>query len=330
MKEDPAPKSSPWWILLPLSAAFFYTVSNALMRHVATEGVDPSLTIGIRESVAFYVGLAIFGTLWLRGKVRMPSPRLWALALVAFVLVQVVGNLFMQVAFNEIGMAAGVAGNWAGVLLGTPFVGWVMLREKISGLTVVAIVCVLAAVFCLMAGAEVQETAQSVQQNQNTTFVTLVVMVLVVLGGLCFALGNCTIRVLSQAGISPFFPMFLLPGIGFLTLVSLSFAKNGIHACSALSWSDYGYIYVAGISNAVAFLSLILGLKYLTLIRASIGNATQLMMAPLAGFLIFHEPMNALVVTGVLLTLAGLVLSNWPTNQAKEHTGTASQEPPTE
>ena len=65
---------------------------------------------------------------------------------------------------------------------------------------------------------------------------------------------------------------------------------------------------LAGICNAAAFVTLTKSLQLTSLVFVNALNATQATMAALMGVLFFHEPPSPWLLTGVGLTIVGLLL----------------------
>jgi drug/metabolite transporter (DMT)-like permease len=65
---------------------------------------------------------------------------------------------------------------------------------------------------------------------------------------------------------------------------------------------------VAGLLNFCAFVSLSIALKSLPVVAVNLLNASQVAMAALAGIIFFSEPVTSSLITGVGLTLLGLLV----------------------
>ena len=62
----------------------------------------------------------------------------------------------------------------------------------------------------------------------------------------------------------------------------------------------------SGVFNLLGFLLITKGLQLTTLVHANVLNASQVALAAVAGILFFHEPNNAWLVTGIVLTIVGI------------------------
>jgi multidrug transporter EmrE-like cation transporter len=63
----------------------------------------------------------------------------------------------------------------------------------------------------------------------------------------------------------------------------------------------------AGVLNALAFVALTRALQLMPLVYVHALNATQATMAAVAGVLIFGEAQSSFLVSGLVLTIAGLL-----------------------
>lgn len=297
------------FVILPLLSAVFYTVSNACMRHLAGQGVDVYLAIAIRESVAFYFALPLFLWLAFTGRTKWPSPRVFLTFLAIALAVQMVGNVLFLQAFAVIGMAVSVAGNWMGVLLGTPVVAYLMLRERISLRIGVSLAVILIALAVLTVGMHAREPA-SAELTQNLPWLGIRMLLLTVCVGLINAVSCTYIRRMANLGYSPLLTVTMLPGVGFIFLSLYDFAHHGTATYAAFTGWQYFWAYTAGVANLLAFVSLTVALKHLSVVKVSILNISQLALAPVVSLLLFRESMNSGIILGICLTIIGIVIAN--------------------
>lgn len=302
------------YLLFPLSASIFYTLANTCMRQVAGGEANIQLAIAIRESVAFFVASPLFFWQYWHGKAVLP-PRRWIfLFFLTSFGVQVFGNVFLQQAFRDVGMAASVAGSWTGSLIGAPLLAWLWLREGISKRIFFSICLVFLALFFLTSGARLQECSAYAQTVSTSGWfsspIAIRAILLTVLSGVIFSASNCVIRKMGNEQSSLLLPVVILPGTGFLFLTLLDGWEYGVASYQTLTWSDVFFAYLAGVANVLAFFSLILGLRHLKVVQVSIINVSQLAFAPLVGYFLFHEPMNVPILTGIILVMTAIVTSN--------------------
>ena len=102
--------------------------------------------------------------------------------------------------------------------------------------------------------------------------------------------------------------LFIVCLVGLVALSGLSYGRIGAAAMWDTSSSDIGMMLLAGICNAVAFLSLTKALQLTSLVYVNALGATQATMAALAGVLFFGEARSTALLAGVALTIVGLLL----------------------
>ena len=81
---------------------------------------------------------------------------------------------------------------------------------------------------------------------------------------------------------------------------------------------QFGLMIAAGVFNLIAFMALINGLQRTTVVHANAVNASQVAMAAVAGVLLFAEPPTAWVLSGVCLTVFGIVWIDRPKDAVEE------------
>lgn len=309
--------NSWWYLLFPLSSSIFYTLANTCMRQVANGEANIPLAIAMRESVAFFVALPIFLWQFWRGKALLPPWRWIFLFFLTSLGVQVFGNVFLQQAFRDVGMAASVAGSWTGSLIGAPLLAWLWLREGISKRVLFSISLIFLALFFLTSGARLQECSAYAESASVSGWfsspVAIRTILLTVLSGFIFSASNCVIRKMGNEDSSVWLPLVILPGTGFLLLTLMDGVEHGVESYRTFTAGDLFFAYLAGVANIVAFFSLILGLRHLNVVQVSLVNVSQLAFAPLVGYFLFREPMNVPILTGIVLVMTGIVISNTST-----------------
>ncbi|MDO4550756.1 MAG: DMT family transporter [Planctomycetia bacterium] len=332
-------KGFSWAWVLPLLSAFFYTVSNSCMRQLADMNTDIHLAVALRESVAFYFAVPLFLWMFCSGKIQKVAWRTVIIFLFISVCVQCVGNVSLQYAFRILGLAVSVAGNWVGLLLCMPVLAYGMLGEKLSRRLILSLVVIFVAMIFLTVGTKqresyggkyssqktfsserescgkvVSETEDFKKQERETgeiseSLAVRVFLLVFIVGGINAA-SYTYIRFMEKSGVSPLLPVILLPGTGYVVLSLYDFFQNGFTTYAAFSGMEYFWIYSSGFANLLAFIFLTLGLKYLSAVKVSILNISQLLLAPIAGYLIFCERINGSILVGMVLMILGILAAN--------------------
>ncbi len=297
---------SRWLLFLPLGAAVFYVLSYTCMRQLAQSRVDEVLIVALREGITFLGGLPIF--LFLLGTGKTPVPRLkYVLIFVTTSLfVQFFGNLIQQQSFEVVGMGVTTASVWSGQLLWAPIIAWMILRERLSLRLAASLGIVFVALLFLTSGAQVQET---IVTETHSPSLAMRFVLLSVWTGIIFATSNCVIRWVCKAGNSPFFAVVILPGTGAIGLLTYDFLLHGFSSFAQLSAAEYSYVFLAGLTNFLAFVCMTIGLRCISMVKVCVITIFQLALAPVIGCLAFFEPMNAAILTGILLVILGIILA---------------------
>ena len=318
------------------------------MRQLAETRVNPVVIVGIREGLTALGGLLIFLPLLWRKKTPLPPLKLFLCFLLAAFGVQFVANLLQQRSFEVVGMGLTTASCWSGQILWTPIFGWFLLREKLSVRLALSLFLAFVALIFLTAGAETQKTpAESTGAAAAEVRVpdevrpeiadaaaaevripdevrpeladaagsgilpglAIQFVLLAAFGGAICATSNCIIRWINRSGVTPFFAVMFLPGVGAVGLLGTDFLMNGFQSWQQLSQADLWYAFWAGVTNMLAFISLTVGLRYLSAVRVCVITVSQLALAPVVGCLTFCEPMNGFLMTGILLVITGILVS---------------------
>jgi drug/metabolite transporter (DMT)-like permease len=284
-----------------LSAAVLYTLSNIALRQSVT--TDPFLVSAVKAApTVVFLGPFV---LWMRARgqplatsTRM-IPRFAAAALVA----QFGGNAMFQIALGIIGLAATVPIVLGLLIIGGAVLGRWLLGEPVRPRTVVAIVTLITAVVILSRPGS--ETAETPSATSPSLWV----------GGLCaavagtsYALFGTVLRQTLNGGMSAPATMLISGVIGTVTLWSVTFARIGLEPVGAITAGQWAVMSLAGVFNFTAFISLSLSLKALPVVAVNLINASQVAMAAVAGIVLFGEPITLPLVSGIALTVAGLLV----------------------
>ena len=99
----------------------------------------------------------------------------------------------------------------------------------------------------------------------------------------------------------------LFSAAGFLVLCPLSLFLLPLRAIAETTRSEWMTIAVAGIFNAIGFYAITHAMRYLTISRANVINASQNAMCAVGAFLMFGEALSPIGLFGIGLTIAGLL-----------------------
>jgi drug/metabolite transporter (DMT)-like permease len=130
--------------------------------------------------------------------------------------------------------------------------------------------------------------------------------------GVAYALLGVVIRSVVTNRMSVLMTLVLVTLVGVLTLGPLSLGTLGLSGILSTEPEDFGFMMLAGVFNAVAFLALTKALQLVPVVYVNALNATQATMGALAGVMIFAEPSSWWLWLGVALTAVGLLLMRRP------------------
>jgi len=302
-------------------AAVFYTGSSICMRQVSELGCDPSWGVCVKESFTVFVVGPYLIYRAIKGLPIFPSFKILVILILAGLVDQLLGNLGWQWALGIVGLAVTVPAAFGVMITSSALFGWILLGEKVTPRSMGAISLLLVSLVLLSLGAELAGTmtgetsrASIAETDLPTAGALLVAEAVLVAGvaGLAYALLGIAIRYTMKAATQQSTLMFIITGIGVVTLGPISIHRQGLEGLLATSWEQFAWMAAAGIFNLLGFMGLTKGLHFTTVVHANVLNASQVAMAALAGVLIFQESPNFWLLLGVALTLLGIFLVDRP------------------
>lgn len=290
-------------------SAIGYTATNICLRALADHASQVQV-ICVKE----FVTVAVVGPWMLyRGCRGLPTwpklPSLVPLALVGLA-TQLVANLGLLWAMSVVGLAVSIPAALGIALAGSAVLGRVLLGERVSPRSGMAVGLLIASIVLLQMGAE---------QVGRLTAADPVKVALAVgaacLAGLTFAALSVTIRHSVTGQVPPYTVVFIVTGMGVISLGPLSLWQLGIEGWGETPPGDLLIMLLAGGLNLIAFLAITKGLQLTTVVHANVLNASQVAMAAVAGLLLFAEQPSAQLVLGICLTIVGMMLIDRPTGE---------------
>ncbi len=319
-------------------SALGYTATNICLRRLATEA-DKMWTVCIKEVVT----VAVIGP-WLllqafRARRFLPSFRTLLLLAITGLAVQLAGNLPMQWAFDVVGIAVAIPSVFVVMLISSAGLGLLFLGERISARSVAAIGMLIGSIALLslgkvaaegpsrraaeaaVAGEPAPEVAkpsvagsstEDPPQKTSAAVRSLLGVGAGCLAGLMFATLSIVIRFTATARVPVTTIVFIVTGMGVLSLGSLSVRRLGVHALLHTDPHQFAWMLAAGTFNLIAFLAITKGLQLTTVVRANVLNASQVAMLAVAGIVFFQESWNLWVILGATLTVVGILRFGQP------------------
>jgi drug/metabolite transporter (DMT)-like permease len=305
---DPAIRGT----LYCIAAALLYTGANICLRVLAVRG-DPIWVVFLKESMA----VLIVGP-WLvyqafRGQRVLPQRHVLVVLVLVGLATELIGNIGTLWAMGIIGLAVNIPVVVGLTLISAALMGRLVLGERISPRSVLAVALLVVAVVLLSlnAGRANQSIAAKASVASGPYWVALAVLVTCV-AGIVFGALSITIRWSMTRGLSPLVLVVAITSMGTLTLGPLSYGRLGWSGMAATPGADVAVAVLCGLLNLAAFTAISKGLQQTTVVHANVVNASQTAMAAVAGMLLFAEPLSGVLVGGVLLTMAGVVLIDRP------------------
>ncbi|NQT16973.1 MAG: DMT family transporter [Planctomycetes bacterium] len=306
---DPALLGTTCCVLSALS----YTAANICLRKLAVLEADEMWVTCMKEVVT----VAVIGP-WIllracRGHPVLPPPRLLVALILTGLAVQLAGNLSVQWALGVVGLAITLSAIFGVMLAAAALFGFVFLGERVAPRALAAIALLILAVVLLELGAGIANgtTADSQGQAAGSLWIALGVAA-ACLAGLMFATLSTVIRKTVSARVPITTIVFVITGMGVLSLGSLSLWRLGPKTLLHTDPQQMAWMLAAGTFNLVAFLAITKGLQLTTVVHANVLNASQVAMGAVAGIILFHESLNQWMILGVCLTVVGAILIGRP------------------
>jgi drug/metabolite transporter (DMT)-like permease len=302
-------------------SAVGYTATNICLRYLA-DHANPVLVICVKELVT----VAVVGP-WLvyRGRRAMPTwPK--GQALVPLVVVglatQLVANLGLLWAMGVVGLAIAIPAALGIALAGSALFGRILLGERVSPRSGVAVGLLIASIVLLKMGAD-----QGIQLATADPVKVGLAVGAACLAGVTFAALSVTIRHSVTGDVSPYAVVFIVTGMGVISLGPLSLWQMGFQGWAETPPGDFGIMLLAGAFNLIAFLAITKGLQLTTIVHANVLNASQVAMAAVAGLLLFAEQPSPQLVLGICLTIVGMLLIDRPNHESVPDAAESNETP---
>ena len=288
-----------------------YSSANVCMRHLAGLKCDPTWVIFNKELVSvLVVGPWLLVQAW-RGVRTMPSGRPLAI-LIAVGLATELASAAMQWAMGVAGIAVMIPANTGFLLMAAAVLGWLLLGERVSLRSMLALALLVVAIALLAQGAGVTGPANPGQPARATLALAIGVACA---AGTIYALLSIAIRH-CVTGTTPLGAVvIIITGMGVISLGPLTVYRLGLPRLLEAPPSHFAWTALAGVCNLVAFVALIRGLQLTTVVRVNMLNASQVALCALAGVTLFHEPPTWWLLGGIVLTIGGIFLIGQPVDQ---------------
>lgn len=286
-------------------AALGYSGVNVCSR-VLTVRCDRSLILFTKESFTAACVAAWLAYGMYRGKVAFPGWRgILKLAAVG-ILTQMAASLPMLWSMAVIGLAIAVTLSLGASLFTCVVLGRVVLKERVSPQSLLAVALLVMAVGFLTFGA--QDSSLAVSSTAHyPPWMVLLATAMACLAGAVYGLLNVAVRRSVTGGMPPGIVALVIPLMGTVCMGPACLWNFGPSCVFAMPASDLLVVLVSGVLNVIAWFAFIRGLETTNVVNANVLTASQVAMAAVAGVLFFQETASPALVFGVAMTIAGMV-----------------------
>ncbi len=315
-------KFSGLGLFCSLGAAVGYTIANGFLKSVSD--CDPAWVSMIKALWTLLIFGPVFAFDFAKGKKILGTKKTFWWLVFGSILGQFAGNLAFQWSLQYIGVSLSVPLMFGTMVISAAILGRVFLKEDVSKQVAVAIVVLLGSIVVLNWGAgqlpDIESDWTDQEKVANHTMVTLAALSASVCG-FSYAVLGVTIRFFMRTVPHVSTPLVLVGFSGVICLGSFSLVLNGPSIFWEHSGAQLMMMSLAGIFNAVAFLSLTKALELLPLAYVNSINVSQVAMCALVGVFFFTEPVTIWLVTGCMMTIGGFFLLNFKLSTLRKKMG---------
>jgi drug/metabolite transporter (DMT)-like permease len=331
-------------------STFFYGVSNTTMRFLTDYHIDTDWILFYKELIGFSILLPWVFLRFFQGRFQRISRRLIIYVVMAAVICEFVGAHLQVLGYAIIGLVVTVPLIQSSTLIGVAILGRYFLGDLLSRRRSLAICVLIVAVVLLSIGKEL--TVQDGGNQRGGLLFIVIATGAVVAGiaySIYVVLLRYTVHKYWNDGSSVWqsfqftkwvgfdlpaqeinsnngqlnvvrsyapFPvtlmMSIILGVGVLIFGICIWMKGGTAGFYTVPVVAWYFIPVAGLSNVIGFFCQIQGLRMTSAVQASLIGVTQMIFLSVIGFLYFREPINFVVVSGLILTAYGVIISAKP------------------
>jgi drug/metabolite transporter, DME family len=290
-------------VVASIASSILYTGSNIQLRNAV--GADPYLVAAVKAIPTVLFLFPVLAIWYGMGKPVATSysmlPKFIAVALFG----QFVGNAAFSASLEHIGLAIAVPITLMMMILGSALLGRLMLHETVSAEKAIAALILLSAIGVLSLTGKPETTAILPDGIAKSVWTGLAYAGT---SGAAFSLYGVVMRQSLQRGLSQPAAMFISGLVGVLSLGGFSYFRLGMDAILEIPASQWTAMTLAGLFNFVAFVGLTTSYRNLPVVAVNLINTSQVAMAATAGVWLFQEKMTLGLVSGITLTIIGLVV----------------------
>lgn len=298
--------------LFGLISALAYTAANIALREAAIDNnADWAIWISALKSIpATIVGWVIVTYRGSQGLPSLPPRRLVIPLILTGLVMQFGGNVMFQWSLSLGGLAFTVPLCFATLLTTGAILGRIFLDEAITFRMFISMLVLTAAIVLLSLGAHQAEESVYEHMEHHTNSMSTVALTIFVacFAGCAYGVGGAVIRGSVREKLSISATLVLISTTGLVCLTAVAIYRLGFSILWETTPWQYFVMLIAGIMNAIAFFAIGASMKYLTVTRVNLLNASQTAMAAFAGVICFGEELTVWLLSGTALTIGGLFL----------------------
>lgn len=288
-----------------LIAAIGFSGVNICLRSL-TLRCDPVSILLAKEAITFVViGLWVLFYTSPEGR-SLPRPRTVAVLATIGALTHLVATLPWLWAMAVVGLAVAVTATLCTSLVTTAALGRWLLKERISTRSLMAMGLLLGAVVLLTSGTHDGPARHSSEAGGGSLTLWLAAAA-ACLAGVIYGVLNVAVRHSVSRGVSLAFVALVAPFMGVVCLGPLCGTLAAWKGLPPIAQDDVVLLLTGGMLNAAAWFAFVKGLQKIAAVHANLLTASQAGIAALAGVFLFGESLSPAAMTGVAMTLLGIV-----------------------
>ncbi|MBI1248396.1 EamA family transporter [bacterium] len=240
------------------------------------------------------------------GRSPLPHASSLLILIAAAISSQLLGNATLQWSFGVVGVAVSIPLCLGTMIVVGVFISKWLLHESLTFWQkwgTLSLVLALASLSTAGLG-----TIKSVANQKAGGLMIVAGVIAPMVAGVSYAFLSVAIRRGISREVSMFMTISVICAVGILILGPLSLRTTGLEGMAQTTWTQYGVLLLAGLTNAVAFVAFALSFRYAPVIVGNSANSLQNPLSALAGVFLFHERFSTSLAFGVVLTVLGVIL----------------------
>ena len=303
---------------LAITSALSYTIALTMLRNLTNyPEVSSDWSITIKELTTVACVAPVILVLWLRGKYRFPSWRVFGLLVFAGVTCELIGARSHLAAYAAIGLGLATPIFQAFQLLLASVIGSVWLKERLTRSKLAALAILVAAIALLGFGSDVESTigGRPIRIGAGLFFSFFPAF------GYAIELSSMRRALRAPEGKTgkdgdatattapTTLTMITITGIGALICGAFFSAQHDWSEWLSPPAACWRSVLIAGVANMVGFYFQIESLRRLYLLKQTMIANAQTVILAFFGFAFFHETFTATACLGIALVLVGVGLA---------------------